>query len=751
MKRIHSRIVKLFAIFAAGAILISLPSHSASAIDLTDQRYAPSQSGLAPNPYDIGSPTLAELWVNPVTGSNSNNGLTSTTPLKTINAAWNKIPATLTTTGYRINLQPGVYPCEPAEPDNCQNIFGSHTGTYAFPIIIRASGGPGTVTVRGGMDISSASYLYLIDLTLAGGGALPTNNSGNNLLHLAGVDHVLLRGLTLAGPNCASDSCNNLQEVLKVNQVQYLFVENSVIGGAWHSSVDYFAVQYGHFINNRVHTAGQWCMYIKGGTSYLRVEGNEFHNCQLGFSAGQSANFAMIRSPWLHYDAYDIKFINNTLHDLPGVGLGVAGGYNVLFAYNTLYRVGISTSIGYPLLDIIRAERGCNATDELPNPLSTCLNFIAQGGWGPNYLTDNIPAIPNRNVYIYNNIIYNPSPSHTQYTHFNISEPLARPSGLKNMPNPIVTDENLQIRGNVIWNGGASMPLGIEGTLACQNSNSTCNEAQLRAENSINTIQPQLANPSGGDFHPTGTWMTGVATYAIPDFAWDMASVPAGNASNIVATDYEGITRAAINPPGAFFTAINLIQANPMSIGVDDGWVLESTENSNKGGSTRNSTATTFRLGDDAARRQYRGILSFNTGADLPDDAVIAKVTLNVRRQGFTGKGNPVTIFQGFMVDIKTGFFGTTTALQSGDFQSSASKSYGPFKPALSGGWYSIDLSNGSAYINKLETINGGLTQIRLRFKLDDNNNGAANYLSLFSGNADVTSQPQLIIEYYAP
>ena len=48
----------------------------------------------------------------------------------------------------------------------------------------------------------------------------------------------------------------------------------------------------------------------------------------------------------------------------------------------------------------------------------------------------------------------------------------------------------------------------------------------------------------------------------------------------------------------------------------------ETTENSNAGG-TLNSVATTFRLGDDAGKRQYRGVLSFNTGASIPDDAII--------------------------------------------------------------------------------------------------------------------------------
>ena len=178
-----------------------------------------------------------------------------------------------------------------------------------------------------------------------------------------------------------------------------------------------------------------------------------------------------------------------------------------------------------------------------------------------------------------------------------------------------------------------------------------------------------------------------------------------------------------------------------------DGWVLESSETSGQGG-TLNSTATTFRLGDDAANKQYRGILSFNTSS-IPDTAVITAVTLKVKKQGVTGGGNPVTTFNGFMVDIKKGFFGTT-ALQIGDFQAAASKTLGPFTPSLVSGLYSINLTSGKASINKLST-NSGLTQIRLRFKLDDNNNAVANYLSLYTGETGAASRPQLVIKYYVP
>ncbi len=184
------------------------------------------------------------------------------------------------------------------------------------------------------------------------------------------------------------------------------------------------------------------------------------------------------------------------------------------------------------------------------------------------------------------------------------------------------------------------------------------------------------------------------------------------------------------------------------SIAIQDGWILESSETSKKGG-TLNSNATTFNLGDDATKKQYLGILSFNTGAALPDNAVITSVILKVKKRGITGGGNPLTTFQGFMVDIKKGPFGTA-ALQTDDFQTTAGKSYGPFKPTPVNNWYSINLTGAQAYINKLSTASG-LTQIRLRFKLDDNNNAIANLLSLYSGNAPALNRPQLVITYYVP
>jgi hypothetical protein len=42
--------------------------------------------------------------------------------------------------------------------------------------------------------------------------------------------------------------------------------------------------------------------------------------------------------PWLQYEAYSVRVTNNVVSKTLGAALGVAGGYDVLIAYNTAYR-----------------------------------------------------------------------------------------------------------------------------------------------------------------------------------------------------------------------------------------------------------------------------------------------------------------------------------------------------------------------------------------------------------------------------
>ena len=182
------------------------------------------------------------------------------------------------------------------------------------------------------------------------------------------------------------------------------------------------------------------------------------------------------------------------------------------------------------------------------------------------------------------------------------------------------------------------------------------------------------------------------------------------------------------------------------SNGAQDGWVLESSENSTVGG-LLNSTDTAFNLGDNAQNKQYRAILSFNT-AGLPDTAVITKVTLKILLQSQYGD-NPFTALNGLRVDIRKPFFGSTVGLEIGDFQAVAGKpSAATFDDTPFQYWYSATIgSAGYPYINL-----AGTTQFRLRFATDDNNNHIADYMRFWSGNDTWASDwPRLIIRYNVP
>jgi hypothetical protein len=108
---------------------------------------------------------------------------------------------------------------------------------------------------------------------------------------------------------------------------------------------------------------------------------------------------------------------------------------------------------------------------------------------------------------------------------------------------------------------------------------------------------------------------------------------------------------------------------------------------------------------------------------------------------------NPLSTHGNLMMDILKGAFGGSNALQLVDFQAAASKSGVIIPNTPSAGWYVRSLpANTLTFINKV-----GVTQIRLRFALDDNDDLAADFMKFFSGNAIATNRPQLIIQYYVP
>jgi hypothetical protein len=437
---------------------------------------------LAAPRYDAGNPVLRDVWVDPVQGSDTNSGASRATALRTLGAAWRSVPAeTVLAEGVRIQLMAGVHP-----RTSIPNYFEARWGTAAAPIVIQSADGPRTARIEGDFNMYDVRYLYLIGLDM---NPVPAGD----VVHCEKCDHFLIRDCALDGGE------RSAQETLKVNQSQYVYVEGSSIHGAYDNAIDFVAVQYGHISGNRIYDAQDWCAYTKGGSAYLRVEGNDISRCGTGgFTAGQGTGFQYMTPPWLHYEAYDVKVVNNYIHDTEGAGLGVNGGYNILFAHNTMERVGTRSH----MLEIVYGGRSCDGEAGEPDRVR-CQQYLDLGGWGNTLIADgnNGTPIPNRNIFVYNNVF-------------------ANPTGVVASQLVSIADDfpNVQIRGNVFVDGPVDIPVGVE------------DETAIRAENSINGVGA-------------------VRTYPIPDFGWSDAPspplAPAGNLSNA------GIARGV---PGRYVT-----------------------------------------------------------------------------------------------------------------------------------------------------------------------------------------------------
>jgi len=234
------------------------------------------------------------------------------------------------------------------------------------------------------------------------------------------------------------------------------------------------------------------------------------------------------------------------------------------------------------------------------------------------------------------------------------------------------------------------------------------------------------------------------AQHGLPD--WGLAVGTGGDGSHFRCVASGGDKFYQVVAGDATFT---LLWSSPSltvtSKGARDGWVLEASQGSNVGGSS-NVAAATLRVGDDAANRQYRAILSFDT-AQLPDAAVITSAVLKIKRSGTVKGGDPFMLFGPLLVDIRKGAFGGTAALAAGDFEAPASAArVATFKKAPINGWYQAALNKtGRNKINKT-----GITQFRLRFETPTDASNSPDFMPFVSGNA-ATDGPVLVVTYTLP
>lgn len=457
--------------------------------------------------------TGTDIWVDPVHGDDHASGADRASALRTVSAAWEQIPAGQPlTTGVRIMLVAGTYPV-----DGSVNYWEDRHGSAAAPIVILAADGPHTAVFSADINMFGVSHFSLIGVDIVREG---------DTFHCEQCDHILIHGAELSGGSGA-------HETVKINQSQYIAIEQNDIHGADDNNIDFVAVQHARVVGNRIHDAQDWCEYAKGGSASVLIRGNEIFDCGTGgVAAGQGTGFEFMVAPWLNYEAYGVEIIGNTIHDTDGAGLGVAGGYNIVLARNTLYRVGARSHT----VEFTLGRRGCDGTAD------RCAAHHDAGGWGSTESEQQI--IPNRHVWFIDNLVINPTGAPSQWQQFQIDGP-TDPPGASGVPSPAVADDDLHIIGNVVWNGAADLPLGTGD--GCPPTNAGCNEALIRSQNAINTIEPQLVDPEHGDYRLSADSAAALpVAVAGPRLMWSPEDtpiqVPAGDPQIVV---------AAGGPPGA--------------------------------------------------------------------------------------------------------------------------------------------------------------------------------------------------------
>jgi ABC-type oligopeptide transport system substrate-binding subunit len=196
----------------------------------------------------------------------------------------------------------------------------------------------------------------------------------------------------------------------------------------------------------------------------------------------------------------------------------------------------------------------------------------------------------------------------------------------------------------------------------------------------------------------------------------------------------------------AYDTGWTKLMVTYTSIASHDGWVLERRETSGKGGK-KDSIQTTLRVGDDRFDRQYCSILSFDSAA-LPDNAVVTFAQLQVRRVTTVGS-DPFGTHGRLWVAIRTGPFSGDPALESSDFQAPASAVKVAHVVRIgTTSWYKAKLNPaGRVRINRV-----GVTQFRLCFALDDNDDMGNDFVRFLSSDVShPAKRPSLRVSYYVP
>ena len=511
--------------------------------------------------YDIGAISFADIHASPSGDDTSGTG-SAARPFRSIARAWRAVEhdsAHYRTRAYRILLAPGLYRGAYLDHDINGTVHPS-LGTSTTPIVIQSQDTSNRAQIvffdtgsRANLTLYRFHYAYLLDFDIrldltsvtsdGTGGTVASTESHGDGFQCERCDHLLLRGMHVE--LYYADAEIGQTETIKLNQSTHVYLEESEFAGAGDNVIDAVAVRHGWWVRNVIHHARDWCLYAKGGSADIVIAANEVSRCRIGgMLAGQGTTMPFMEQPFLEYEAYHIKFINNIVHDTEGAGMGANGGFNILFAYNTLVRTGVSPNLRNQLLELAPGGRDCYGPTT-----AECQAMVAAGAWGPAASGDGGEGIPNRQVYFLNNLIVNPGGTVSPVRLFRVDGPRNAPGGSWSGPGPVRSDDGVIVRGNLIWTGSDTLEL-PDGSGGCGSSHPTCSASLISSQNRVNTAEPRFVGFAGGDYRPTAGSPATSGTVALPTFSTtglsgEQAAILAGTLATVVHTDFNGTLRTS--------------------------------------------------------------------------------------------------------------------------------------------------------------------------------------------------------------
>jgi hypothetical protein len=305
---------------------------------------------------------------------------------------------------------------------------------------------------------------------------------------------------------------------------------------------------------------------------------------------------------------------------------------------------------------------------------------------------------------------------------------------------PFTNDNEVEIRNNLGYARSYATRMNLV-AMTPSNNTSDCSTGYCLRNAVADRAEYLIYNPNAGDITVD---LSAVSPLKVLSVEWFNPNTGA----TIIGGTVNGGGSQSFSPPFTGDAVLYIYDATVTSFysaSTLDGWVLESTETSGVGGG-KNNTATTLIVGDNSTNKQYRSFLSFDT-ASLPDTAVILSVKLKFKYAGILGT-NPFTTQGNLLADICEGAYKNNPVLELGDFNATCSKNKVlVYTRTKVDNWYSRSLASTDFPLINLT----GVTQFRLRFAKDDDNDLGADYLKLYSGNAGASDIPQLVVEYYVP